>query len=52
MALGADFHPDIFLGGTGEELVAAGAAHLGLQVFGVNIFFHERYLSPKNLPSE
>jgi hypothetical protein len=40
MALGADLHPDLFLGGAGDELVAAGATHGGLHKFGMDSGFH------------
>jgi hypothetical protein len=40
MALGADLHSDLVLGGAGDELVTAGAAYRGLSEFGMDICFH------------
>jgi hypothetical protein len=40
MALGADLHPDLVPGGTGDEFIATGAAHRGFQKFGMNGCFH------------
>jgi hypothetical protein len=52
MALGADFNPDLFLGGTGEEGVPAGAGHPAFHVFRMDTFFHRNNLlnSPIIIP--
>src|SRR5690606_27803445 len=39
MAGGADFHPDILLGGEGFNHITASASNGGLVNFGVNTFF-------------
>jgi hypothetical protein len=41
MALGADLHPDVILGGTGHELAAAGAAHGSFNIVGMDIVLHK-----------
>ena len=40
VAVGADLHVDLALGGAGGELVAAGAADVRLDVFGMNLGLH------------
>jgi hypothetical protein len=40
MALGTDFHPDIFPGGTDLKDIAAGASNRCLMIRGMNIGFH------------
>ncbi len=40
MALGADFYVDLLLSGSGYELVAAVADHLGLIILRMNSVFH------------
>lgn len=44
VTLGADFHVYLRHGRTGGEILAAGAAHLGLHVFRMNVFFHVSFL--------
>ena len=44
MAVRADFHIDVTLGGAGHELVSAGASHIGYPVIGMNTTFHFIYL--------
>src|SRR4051812_16243734 len=40
MTVGADLHVDVALGGTGRELVPAGATHVGDRVFGMDFGLH------------
>lgn len=40
MALGADFHPDLRLGGTGLDDIAAGAANHRRSILGMDSVFH------------
>ena len=44
MALGTDFHVDLRLGGSRDELVAAVARHLSLVVLRLNFLLHDFYL--------
>ncbi len=44
MALGADLHMDLRLGGSGNELVAAVASHLALIVLGLDFLLHDLHL--------
>src|SRR4051794_35744541 len=43
MAVGADLHVHVALGGTRNELVPAGAAHGGLCVLGMDVGLHGPY---------
>src|SRR3954471_20280590 len=43
MAVGADLHVHVALGGTRNELVPAGAAHGGLCVLGMDVGLHNSY---------
>ena len=40
MALGADFNSDVLLSGTGLDHITACAGDSGLNVVGMNSFFH------------
>ncbi len=40
VALGADFNPDVLLGGAGRKDIATGTANCGLFVFGMDTFLH------------
>ena len=40
VALGADFHTNVLLGGTSGKDIAAGAANGGLFVLGMDTFLH------------
>jgi hypothetical protein len=40
MALGTDFNPNLFLGGTGGKSVSAGTDHSGLYIIRMNAFLH------------
>ena len=44
VALGADLHADVLLGGTGSKGVATGAADGGLFVVGMDAFSHVVHL--------
>ena len=46
MAFGANFHLNRLGGGAGHKLVAAGAGHLNLLIFGMDTFFHIVHLFP------
>jgi hypothetical protein len=45
MALGTDFHLDVFPGGPGMDYISTDTAYRGLLVFRMNTFFHNRFLS-------
>lgn len=47
MAVGANVNPDIFLGGAGFKLSAAGASGCDFVILGMNIFLHTYDLPPK-----
>src|SRR3954468_3742953 len=49
MTVGADLDVQLGLGGTGPELVAAGAAHVGRHVLGVDIGLHRLFDSSDHL---
>ena len=44
MALGADLHVNLLLGGTGYEFIATVAGHLGLMVSWMDSFSHDLHL--------
>ena len=44
MALGADLHVNLLLGGTGYEFIAAVAGNLGLVVRWMDSFSHDYHL--------
>ena len=47
MAFGADFHADIFFGGSCFNDLAAGTGDCGFLVLGMDIFFHSCHLFQK-----
>ncbi len=44
VTLGADLHVNLFLGGTGNKLIAAVASHLCLIIGGMDTLFHDFHL--------